>query len=291
MSSIDKVTIPGLISMKKKGKKIAMITAYDYPTALLVDRAGVDIVLVGDSLGMVVLGYESTIPVTLEDVIHHTKAVSRAVKRALVVADMPFMTFNVSVEEAIRNAGRLIKEGGAEAVKLEGGEEVKHVVKALVDAGIPVMGHAGLTPQRIAMFGGYRVRGKSVAIAKKLIKDAKALDEAGVFSIVLELMTAEVAKVITEEVSVPTIGIGAGPYCDGQVLVFHDMLGLFERFTPRFVKKYANLGEIILKAVQEYVKEVKSGEFPSKEHSFHMKKEKYEKLLDVLGRKEEAKET
>jgi 3-methyl-2-oxobutanoate hydroxymethyltransferase len=204
---------------------------------------------------------------------------------------MPFMTFNVSVEEAIRNAGRLIKEGGAEAVKLEGGEEVKHVVKALVDAGIPVMGHAGLTPQRIAMFGGYRVRGKSVAIAKKLIKDAKALDEAGVFSIVLELMTAEVAKVITEEVSVPTIGIGAGPYCDGQVLVFHDMLGLFERFTPRFVKKYANLGEIILKAVQEYVKEVKSGEFPSKEHSFHMKKEKYEKLLDVLGRKEEAKET
>jgi len=291
LSSIDKVTIPGLIGMKKKGKKIAMITAYDYPTALLVDRAGVDIVLVGDSLGMVVLGYESTIPVTLEDVIHHTKAVSRAVKRALVVADMPFMTFNVSVEEAIRNAGRLIKEGGAEAVKLEGGEEVKHVVKALVDAGIPVMGHVGLTPQRIAMFGGYRVRGKSVTIAKKLIKDAKALDEAGVFSIVLELMTAEVAKVITEEVSVPTIGIGAGPHCDGQVLVFHDMLGLFERFTPRFVKKYANLGEIILKAVQEYVKEVKSGEFPSKEHSFHMKKEKYEKLLDVLGRKEEAKET
>ena len=291
MSSIDKVTIPGLIGMKKKGKKIAMITAYDYPTALLVDRAGVDIVLVGDSLGMVVLGYESTIPVTLEDVIHHTKAVSRAVKRALVVADMPFMTFNVSVEEAIRNAGRLIKEGGAEAVKLEGGEEVRHVVKALVDAGIPVMGHVGLTPQRIAMFGGYRVRGKSVTIAKKLIKDAKALDEAGVFSIVLELMTAEVAKVITEEVSVPTIGIGAGPHCDGQVLVFHDMLGLFERFTPRFVKKYANLGEIILKAVQEYVKEVKSGEFPSKEHSFHMKKEKYEKLLDVLGRKEEAKET
>ena len=285
MSSIDKVTIPGLIGMKKKGKKIAMITAYDYPTALLVDRAGVDIVLVGDSLGMVVLGYESTIPVTLEDVIHHTKAVSRAVKRALVVADMPFMTFNVSVEEAIRNAGRLIKEGGAEAVKLEGGEEVKHVVKALVDAGIPVMGHVGLTPQRIAMFGGYRVRGKSVTIAKKLIKDAKALDEAGVFSIVLELMTAEVAKVITEEVSVPTIGIGAGPHCDGQVLVFHDMLGLFERFTPRFVKKYANLGEIILKAVQEYVKEVKSGEFPSKEHSFHMKKEKYEKLLNVLGRK------
>ena len=285
MSSIEKVTIPGLIGMKKKGKKIAMITAYDYPTALLVDRAGVDIVLVGDSLGMVVLGYESTIPVTLEDVIHHTKAVSRAVKRALVVADMPFMTFNVSVEEAIRNAGRLIKEGGAEAVKLEGGEEVRHVVKALVDAGIPVMGHVGLTPQRIAMFGGYRVRGKSVTIAKKLIKDAKALDEAGVFSIVLELMTAEVAKVITEEVSVPTIGIGAGPHCDGQVLVFHDMLGLFERFTPRFVKKYANLGEIILKAVQEYVKEVKSGEFPSKEHSFHMKKEKYEKLLNVLGRK------
>jgi len=212
LSSVEKITIPSLIKMKKKGKKIAMITAYDYSTALLVDRAGVDIVLVGDSLGMVVLGYESTIPVTLEDVIHHTKAVSRAVKRALVVADMPFMTFNVSVEEAIRNAGRLIKEGGAEAVKLEGGEEVKHVVKALVDAGIPVMGHIGLTPQRIVMFGGYHVRGKSVTAAKKLIRDAKALDEAGVFSIVLELMTAEVAKIITEEVSVPTIGIGAGPY-------------------------------------------------------------------------------
>ena len=290
MSSVEKVTIPSLIKMKKKGKKIAMITAYDYPTALLVDRAGVDVVLVGDSLGMVVLGYESTIPVTLEDIIHHTKAVSRAVKRALVVADMPFITFNVSVEEAIRNAGRLIKEGGAEAVKLEGGEEVKHVVKALVDAGIPVMGHIGLTPQRIAMYGGYHVRGKSVTVARKLIRDAKALDEAGVFSIVLELMTAEVAKVITEEVSVPTIGIGAGPYCDGQVLVFHDMLGLFERFTPRFVKKYANLGEIILNAVQEYVKEVKAGEFPSEEHSFYMKRQKYEKLLEVLGKKQEAEE-
>ncbi len=257
---------------------------------MLVDRAGVDIVLVGDSLGMVVLGYESTIPVTLEDIIHHTKAVSRTVKRALVVADMPFMTFNVSVEETIRNAGRLIKEGGAEAVKLEGGEEVKRVVKALVDAGIPVMGHIGLTPQRIAMYGGYHVRGKSVTVAKKLIRDAKALDEAGVFSIVLELMTAEVAKIITEEVSVPTIGIGAGPYCDGQVLVFHDMLGLFERFTPRFVKKYANLSEIILNAVQEYVKEVKAGEFPSEEHSFYMKKQKYEKLLEALGKKQEAEE-
>jgi len=290
LSSVEKVTIPGLIKMKKKGKKIAMITAYDYPTALLVDRAGVDIVLVGDSLGMVVLGYESTIPVTLEDIIHHTKAVSRAVKRALVVADMPFLTFNVSIEETIRNAGRLIKEGGAEAVKLEGGEEVKHVVKALVDAGIPVMGHIGLTPQRIAMYGGYHVRGKSVTVAKKLIRDAKALDEAGVFSIVLELMTAEVAKIITEEVSVPTIGIGAGPYCDGQVLVFHDMLGLFERFTPRFVKKYANLSEIILNAVQEYVKEVKAGEFPSEEHSFYMKKQKYEKLLEALGKKQEEEE-
>ena len=282
--SAEKITIEKLKRMKKKGEKITMITSYDYPFASLADQVGIDVILVGDSVGMVVLGYENTLPVTLEDILHHTKAVTRAVKRALVVADMPFLSYQIGVKEAIINAGRLIKEGLADAVKIEGGKNVTHIVKALVDANIPVMGHIGLTPQRIKIFGRYRVRGKSIDEAIKLINDAKALQEAGVFSIVLELIPTEIAKIITEEVSIPTIGIGAGPYCDGQVLVIHDILGLFERFVPKFVKRYANLGDEIRKAISEYIADVKEKRFPEKKHSFFMSDEEYKELLKRLGR-------
>ncbi|MCD6514183.1 MAG: 3-methyl-2-oxobutanoate hydroxymethyltransferase [Candidatus Odinarchaeota archaeon] len=282
--SAEKITIEKLKRMKKKGEKITMITSYDYPFASLADQVGIDVILVGDSVGMVVLGYENTLPVTLEDILHHTKAVTRAVKRALVVADMPFLSYQIGVKEAIINAGRLIKEGLADAVKIEGGKNVTHIVKALVDANIPVMGHIGLTPQRIKIFGRYRVRGKSIDEAVKLINDAKALEEAGVFSIVLELIPAEVAKIITEEVSIPTIGIGAGPYCDGQVLVIHDILGLFERFVPKFVKRYTNLSDEIRKAISEYIADVKGKRFPEKEHSFFMSEDEYKELLKRLGR-------
>jgi len=282
--SAEKITIEKLKRMKKKGEKITMITSYDYPFASLADQVGIDVILVGDSVGMVVLGYENTLPVTLEDILHHTKAVTRAVKRALVVADMPFLSYQIGVKEAIINAGRLIKEGLADAVKIEGGKNVTHIVKALVDANIPVMGHIGLTPQRIKIFGRYRVRGKSIDEAIKLINDAKALEEAGVFSIVLELIPAEVAKIITEEVSIPTIGIGAGPYCDGQVLVIHDILGLFERFVPKFVKRYTNLSDEIRKAISEYIADVKEKRFPEKEHSFFMSEDEYKELLKRLGR-------
>ena len=281
----QKVTIETLKKMKDKGEKISMITAYDYPFALLADMAGIDIILVGDSVGMVVLGYENTLPVTLEDILHHTKAVTRAVKRAMVVADMPFLSYQTGVRDAIVNAGRLIKEGLADAVKVEGGRNVTNIVSALVDANIPVMGHIGLTPQRIKIFGKYSVRGKTVETAMKLIKDAKALEDAGAFSIVLELIPTEVAKIITEEVSIPTIGIGAGPYCDGQVLVIHDILGLYEKFVPKFVKQYANLGETIKKAISEYISDVKNRKFPEDRHSFFMKKEDFEKLLKRIKNK------
>ncbi|MEQ9715918.1 MAG: 3-methyl-2-oxobutanoate hydroxymethyltransferase [Candidatus Asgardarchaeum sp.] len=282
--SAEKITIEKLKRMKKKGEKITMITSYDYPFASLADQVGIDVILVGDSVGMVVLGYENTLPVRLEDILHHTKAVTGAVKRALVVADMPFLSYQIGVKEAIINAGRLIKEGLADAVKIEGGKNVTHIVKALVDANIPVMGHIGLTPQRIKIFGRYRVRGKSIDEAIKLINDARALEEAGVFSIVLELIPAEVAKIITEEVSIPTIGIGAGPYCDGQVLVIHDILGLFERFVPKFVKRYTNLSDEIRKAISEYIADVKEKRFPEKEHSFFMSEDEYKELLKRLGR-------
>jgi len=281
VSRSEKITVPKIIAMKKQKRKIAMITAYDYPTARIVDDAGVDIILVGDSVGMVVLGYSTTIPVTLEEILHHTKAVVRGTRRAMVVADMPFLTYQVSTEEAIRNAGRLIKEGGADAVKIEGGEEVTHIVKALINANIPVMGHIGLTPQRIRILGGYKVQGRTVEDATRLLASAKALEKAGVFSIVLELVTTEVSKIITENVSIPTIGIGAGPYCDGQVLVFHDIVGLFEAFKPKFVKQYVNAREILLNAIKEYTEDVKSGKFPQKEHSFSMKDEEREKLAKL----------
>ena len=274
---MEKVTVPEILSLKGK-KKITMLTAYDYPTALILDEAGIDMILVGDSLAMVVLGHEDTLSVGMDEMIHHTKAVSRAVKRALVIGDMPFMSYQSSVELAVLNAGRFLKEGRAHAVKLEGGASVLPQIEAIVKAGIPVQGHIGLTPQSIAQLGGFKVQAKRVEEAKKLIEDAHALAEAGCFSIVLEAVPMEIAAKITEEIPIPTIGIGAGPYCDGQVLVFHDLVGLFERFTPKFVKRYINIKKEILKAVVQYKEEVEKGIFPEEKHSFKAPKE----LLEIL---------
>ena len=266
------------VSAAKGRKKISVLTAYDYPTAHLVDAGGADIVLVGDSLGMVVLGRKDTLGVTLDEMIYHTRAVVPAVNNALVVAYMPFMTYEPGVAEALANAGRLVRESGARAVKLEGGRLIAPQVKALVDAGIAVMGHIGLTPQRAAVLGGFVVQGKTAAQAEELLKDAKALQEAGCFSIVVEAVPAPVAKKITESIEIPTIGIGAGPHCDGQVLVLHDMLGLNPGHVPRFVKKYAQLAKAGEEAVREYIREVHSGEFPGKEHSFSMSEEELARL-------------
>ncbi|HIH37059.1 MAG TPA: 3-methyl-2-oxobutanoate hydroxymethyltransferase [Methanocellales archaeon] len=261
----DKVLVPGLMEMKRSGKKITMLTAYDYPLAQILDEAGIDILLVGDSLGNVVLGYESTIPVTMEDIIHHTKAVSRGVKNALVVSDMPFMSY-FSAEEALRNSGRLI-QAGAEAVKLEGGLAFEDKIRALTEAGIPVMGHIGLTPQSIHQMGGCKVQGKTPEAAKKILNDAKAVERAGAFSIILEGVPSNLAKNITEELKVPTIGCGAGVHCDGQVLVTHDILGFYD-FAPRFVKRYANLRSVISEASRKYKEEVEGGAFPTDEYSY-----------------------
>ncbi|MDI6902567.1 MAG: 3-methyl-2-oxobutanoate hydroxymethyltransferase [Methanocellales archaeon] len=261
----DKITVPRLMEMKRSGKKITMLTAYDYPLAEILDEAGIDILLVGDSLGNVILGYENTIPVTMEDIIHHTKAVSRGVKNALVVSDMPFMSC-FSREEALRNAGRLI-QAGAEAVKLEGGLAFEDKIRALTEVGIPVMGHVGLMPQSIHQMGGYKVQGRTPEAAKKILNDAKAVERVGAFSIVLEGMPSNLAKKITEELKIPTIGIGAGAHCDGQVLVTHDLLGFYD-FAPRFVKRYANLRKVILEASKEYKKEVEEGTFPTDRHIY-----------------------
>ncbi|MDI6859298.1 MAG: 3-methyl-2-oxobutanoate hydroxymethyltransferase [Methanocellales archaeon] len=261
----DKITVPRLMEMKRSGKKITMLTAYDYPLAEILDEAGIDILLVGDSLGNVILGYENTIPVTMEDVIHHTKAVSRGVTNALVVSDMPFMSY-FSREEALRNAGRLI-QAGAEAVKLEGGLAFEDKIRALTEVGIPVMGHVGLMPQSIHQMGGYKVQGRTPEAAKKILNDAKAVERVGAFSIVLEGMPSNLAKKITEELKIPTIGIGAGAHCDGQVLVTHDLLGFYD-FAPRFVKRYANLRKVILEASKEYKKEVEEGTFPTNRHIY-----------------------
>lgn len=264
-----KVTIPDLQKKKEEGKKITMLTAYDYPLASLVDRAGIDMILVGDSVGNVVLGYETTIPVTMDEMIHHSKAVRRAVKYALLVGDMPFMSFNVSIEETIKNAGRFVKEAGCEAVKLEGGNEVSvAAAAAIVKAGIPCVGHLGLTPQTATQLGGFKVQGKDSEKAHEIIEQAIALEKAGCFCIILECVPAELAKTVTHKLKVPTIGIGAGIHCDGQVLVTHDAVGLFERFTPKFVKKYINLSPMILDALKNYKEEVEQGKFPGKEHSF-----------------------
>lgn len=263
-------TIGQIREMKEKGKIIPMLTAYDYATAKMIDEAGVPLVLVGDSLGMVVLGYESTIPVTMEEMLHHTKAVVRGTKRALVVGDMPFMTYHASIGEALHNAGRFIQEAGAQAVKLEGGEAMAEVVHRVVQCGIPVMGHIGLTPQSVHQLSGFKVQGKTPEAAVRLVKDARALADAGVFSIVLEAIPTELARVITQKVSVPTIGIGAGPYCDGQVQVISDILGLFTDFVPKHAKQYARLADLIRKAVAEYIDEVEKGSFPTEKQSHSM---------------------
>jgi len=273
-----KITPVDIQAMKKEGKKITMLTAYDYPLALLEDRAGIDIILVGDSVGMTVLGYQNTLPVTMDEMIHHTKAVTRGAKYALIIGDMPFMSYNTSERDAILNAGRFMKEGGADAVKLEGGVSVKDIVKALVKAGIPVMGHIGLTPQTISMLGGFKVQGKDAEGAQKIIDDALQLEEAGAFSVLLEAVPAPIAKMVTERLTVPTIGIGAGIHCDGQVLVVHDMLGLFDRFTPKFAKRYVNLSELILKAFESYRGEVSKGTFPTDQHSFHIDEKELSKI-------------
>jgi 3-methyl-2-oxobutanoate hydroxymethyltransferase len=261
------VSTATFLEKKKKGEKITVLTAYDYLTAKIVDSGGVDAILVGDSLGMVVLGYPSTIPVTMEEMIHHTKAVVRGRKNAMVIFDMPFLSYQTGIRDAVLNAGRALKETGCDAVKIEGGTTQKETIRALVDAGIPVMGHIGLQPQSVKTLGGYRLRGKGEE-REKLIEDARAVEEAGAFAVVLEKIPFSLAKEITELLSIPTIGIGAGKYCDGQVLVFHDMVGLFEEFKPKFVKRYAELGKLAREAVKQYIEEVKSGKFPDEEHSY-----------------------
>jgi len=263
-----KVTILDLQKMKDSGEKITMLTAYDYPTARMLDESGVDVLLIGDSVGNVMMGYENTLPVTIDDMVYHTRAVAKARKRALVVADMPYMSYQVSIEEARRNAGRLIQQGGAEAVKLEGGENMEAVIKALSEVDIPVMGHIGLTPQSIHRMGGYKVQGKEERQWQKLLADALAVERAGAFSVVLEAIPHELAKEITATLHIPTIGIGAGVNCDGQVLVINDVLGLSGSFRPKFVKQYVQLEPVIKKAVQEFITEVKEEKFPTKAQSF-----------------------
>jgi 3-methyl-2-oxobutanoate hydroxymethyltransferase len=262
------VTIQELWKKKAEGRKITALTAYDYTFAKIVDEAGIDIILVGDSLAMVVQGKENTLPVTMEEMVYHTSMVVRAVKNALVIGDMPYLSYQVSVEEAVRNAGRFIKEAGAHGVKVEGGSEVLPQIKAMTKAEIPVLGHIGLTPQAILRMGGFKVQGRTEEQRKRLIEDALSLEDAGSFAIVLEAIPMDLAKEITEKLSIPTIGIGAGPHCDGQILVLHDILGLFERFTPRFVKRYANLKELSLQAIRQYKEEVEKGLFPQEEHGF-----------------------
>ena len=273
-----KNTTASIMLMMNTGLKISMLTAYDYTTARLLDEAGVNTILVGDSLGNVILGYEDTISVTVEDMIHHSAAVARGAKNALVVTDLPFMSYQTSVYDAVVNAGRLMKEGRAGAVKLEGGKEVCPQIKAIVSAGIPVVAHLGLTPQSINTFGGFKVQGKTEAAAKKLIEDAKAVEEAGAFLLVLECVPAKLAKLVTESINIPTIGIGAGVGCDGQVLVIYDMLGMFSDFKPKFVKHFANAGDVIREAVKTYIAEIDDGTFPAEEHCYKIDDELIDKL-------------
>ncbi len=273
-----KNTILTFKKAKQNGEKLSMLTAYDYSMAKIIDESGINGILIGDSLGMVVKGDEDTLGVTVDDIIYHTKAVKKGAKNALIVADMPFLSYHVSTDDAVLNAGRLMKEGGANAVKLEGGANIADKIKAIVDAQIPVMGHLGLTPQSINAFGGFRVQGKTQEAAKKLIEDAKRLEEAGVFSIVLEGIPAKVAELITNAVSVPTIGIGAGKGCDGQILVYQDMLGMFSDFVPKFVKQYANIGSVMREAIQSYIKEVQDGSFPEEKHTYKIDETELNKL-------------
>lgn len=275
-----RITVNVIKEMKLNKSKIVMLTAYDYSTAKLIDEVGVPLILVGDSLGMVVLGYDSTIPVTIDEMIHHTKAVTRGAKQSLVIGDMPFMTYHISAADAVRNAARFIQEGGAQAIKLEGGEVIAETVKRIVDCGIPVMGHIGLTPQFIHQLGGHKVQGKTPDTAEHLLNDARALEQAGAFAIVLELVPAQLSKLITQKVGIPTIGIGAGPDCDGQVQVINDLLGLFSDFVPKHAKQYAKLASTMKTAITNYMTEVKSGIFPTAEHSSTID----ESLLENLAR-------
>ncbi|TCT13857.1 ketopantoate hydroxymethyltransferase [Natranaerovirga pectinivora] len=273
-----RVTTSTFRKMKKSGEKITVLTAYDYPTATILDQQGIDAILVGDSLGMVVLGYNDTTQVTMEDMLHHIKAVSRGTKRAMVIGDMPFLSYHISIQQSVINAGSIIREGLAGAVKLEGGKEIIDHVKAIVNAGIPVVGHIGLTPQSVHQFGGYFIQGKTDEQGQKLLEDAKALEEAGVFAVVLECVTEEVGELITNELSIPTIGIGAGRKCDGQVLVTHDLLGLYHGNSPKFAKRYANMYNAMGDAINGYIKEVKEGAFPNENHIFTMDSENVTKL-------------
>ncbi len=268
--SRGKVTIQTLLSKKAHGEPITFLTAYDYPTAVALDRSGIDGILVGDSLGMVVLGYENTLPVTMQDMIHHSRAVRRGVSRAHLVADLPFMSYQVSSADALRNAGSLMQKGGVDAVKLEGGRERARAIRSIVAAGIPVMGHLGLTPQSVHQLGGWKVQAKSTEAAKTLIEDALILEDVGCYSVVIEAVPVEVAQLISQRLSIPVIGIGAGSACDGQILVTHDLLGLFDRFTPSFVKKYADLFSAMEQAFHEYIEDVKEGRFPAAEHGNSM---------------------
>lgn len=273
-----KTTVSTLKKQKENHDKITMITCYDYSMAKLMDEAGMEILLIGDSLGQVILGYENTLPVTMEDMIHHTAAVSRGAKNAFVLADMPFMSYQTSVYDAVLNAGRLMKEGHAHGVKLEGGARVCAQIRAIVEADIPVCAHIGLTPQSINAFGGFKVQGKSEEAARQLIEDAKAVEEAGASMVVLECVPAKLAEIITNTIQIPTIGIGAGAGCDGQVLVYQDMLGMFSDFKPKFVKQFANVGEVMKQAFADYAREVKEGTFPAQEHTFAISEEVIEKL-------------
>src|SRR5512134_3225592 len=278
-----KVTTLAFRRKKARGEPITMLTAYDYPTAAALDQAGIDAILVGDSLAMVVLGYENTLPVTMDEMIHHCRAVARGSKSALLIGDMPFMSYQVSTEDAVRNAGRFLQEGGMEAVKLEGGRERLDAVRAITGAGIPVMGHLGLTPQSVNMLGGFRAQGKTASAARRLYEDALILEEAGCFSLVLESVPARLAELISTKISIPTIGIGAGAGCDGQVLVTHDVLGLFDRFTPKFVKKYANFHHEMQKAFADYIEDVETKRFPGPEHTVEMDDREWESLLKEIG--------
>lgn len=279
LSARKKVTTLTFRQKKERGEPITMLTAYDYPTALAMDQAGVDAILVGDSLGMVVLGYENTLPVTMEEMLHHARAVSRGAKSALLIGDMPFLSYQVSAEDALRNAGRFLQQGGMDAVKLEGGRERAETIRAIVAAGIPVMGHLGLTPQSIHQLGGFRAQGKTASAAKRLLEDALLLEDAGCFSLVLESVPARLAEFVSRRVSIPTIGIGAGAGTDGQVLVTHDLLGLFDRFTPKFVKKYANLHAEMHKAFMAYIAEVQGKQFPAEMHTVDITDEEWQAFL------------
>lgn len=277
-----KVTTRSFLNKKASGEPITMLTAYDYPTALALDRAGIDSILVGDSVGMVVLGYDTTLPVTMEDMIHHCKAVARGAQHALLIGDMPFLSYQLSIEEAVRNAGRFLQEAGMDAVKLEGGRARAEAVRAIVSTGIPVMGHLGLTPQSVNQLGGFRAQGKTLETAREILADAHALEDAGCFALVLEAVPTQLAELISRRLRIPTIGIGAGPGCDGQVLVAHDLLGLFDRFTPRFAKRYTDLHSAMDQAFRSFIDDVERDQFPSAEHSIEMDDAVWRELLEGL---------